>query len=158
MYSFKLSYRCDIGQGICSTYTLQWSHNEPIPYGEVWYTMNDSKSYCTRKMAVYQSRTVHSNTRRACLIHTRNIGPIRLLPSKRSCPSIEPFLNGEIWNAMNDPTNRWVQYLCGKADPVGIGMYRTWLARSHFPGTVALWIIHVISDVPLGKVSIKVMV
>ena len=34
-------------------------------------------------------------------------------------------------------------------------MYRTWLERSHFPGTIAFWIIHGISDVPLGKYWIQ---
>ena len=34
-------------------------------------------------------------------------------------------------------------------------MQCTWLGRSHFPGTVALWIIQGISDFPLGKVSIQ---
>ena len=30
-------------------------------------------------------------------------------------------------------------------------MYRTWMRRRHFPGTVAHWIIHGISALPLGK-------
>ena len=38
-----------------------------------------------------------------------------------------------------------------KTDPVGLGMYRTWLGRSHFPGIVALSIIHGMSDLPLRK-------
>ena len=34
-------------------------------------------------------------------------------------------------------------------------MYCTWLGRSHFPGTVALWIMHGIWDLPSGKDSIQ---
>ena len=34
-------------------------------------------------------------------------------------------------------------------------MYRTWLERSDFPGTVGLSIIHGISALPLGKGSIQ---
>ena len=34
-------------------------------------------------------------------------------------------------------------------------MCRTWLGRSHFPGTVAFWIAHGIWDLPLGKDSIQ---
>ena len=38
---------------------------------------------------------------------------------------------------------------------VGLGMYRTWLGRSHVPGRVDSWIIHGRSDLPLGKGSIQ---
>ena len=42
-----------------------------------------------------------------------------------------------------------------RTDPVGLEMYRTWLGCSHFSGTVALWIMHGISDLPLRKDSIQ---
>ena len=41
----------------------------------VWYDMDDSKSYSTRKMVV-RSSAIHSKTHRASPIHTRNIGLI----------------------------------------------------------------------------------
>ena len=36
--------------------------NQELLLRKVWYYMNDSKSYCTRKMAASQSRTIHSKT------------------------------------------------------------------------------------------------
>ena len=56
--------------------------------------MHDSKSYCTRKMAASQSRTVHSKTHRVCPIHTKNIGPIGLLSSTLTSPWIESLPKG----------------------------------------------------------------
>ena len=53
---------------------------------QVSYAMHDSKSYCTKKMATSQSRTVHSKTHRVCPIHTRNIGPIGPLSSTIPSP------------------------------------------------------------------------
>ena len=42
-----------------------------------------------------------------------------------------------------------------RVDHLGLGMYRTWLGRRHYPGTVALLIIHGISHLPLGNGSIQ---
>ena len=56
--------------------------------------MHDSMSYCTRKMAASQSRTVHSKIHRVCPIHTRNIGPIGPLSSTITSPWIESLPKG----------------------------------------------------------------
>ena len=61
------------------TITLNWV----LSQRQVSYAMRDSKSYCTRKMAASQSRTVHSKTHRVSPIHTRNIGPIGPLSSTK---------------------------------------------------------------------------
>ena len=82
-----------------------WTHRSIIQYytitlnrvltqRQVSYAMHDSKSYCTRKMAASQSRTVHSKTRRICPIQTRNIGPIGLLSSTIQSPWIESLPKG----------------------------------------------------------------
>ena len=74
-------------QGLSYPHKKYWTHRSIIQYytialnrvltqRQVWYAMHDSKSYCTRKMAVSQSHMVHSKTHRVCPIHTRNIGPI----------------------------------------------------------------------------------
>ena len=74
-------------QGLSYPHNKYWTHRSIIQYytitlnrvltiRQVSYAMHDSKSYCTRKMAASQSRTVHSKTHRVCPIHTRNIGPI----------------------------------------------------------------------------------
>ena len=59
-----------------------------------FWCRNDSKSYCTRKMAASQSRTVHSKTHRVCPIHTINIGPIGPLSSTIPSPWIESLHKG----------------------------------------------------------------
>ena len=77
-----------------------WTHRSNIQYytinlnwvftqRQVWYAMHDSKSYCTRKMAASQSRTVHSKTHSVCPIDTRNIGPIGPISSTIPSPWIE---------------------------------------------------------------------
>ena len=82
-----------------------WTHRFIIQYytitlnrvntqRQVSYAMSDSKSYCTRKMAVSQSRTIHSKTHRVCPIHTRNIGPIDPLSSTIPSPWIESIPKG----------------------------------------------------------------
>ena len=82
-----------------------WTHRSNIQYytitlnpaltqRQVWYAMNDWKSYCTRKMAASQPRTVHSKTHRVCPIHTRNIGPTGPLSSTRPSPWIQPLTKG----------------------------------------------------------------
>ena len=79
-------------QGLSYPHKKYWTHRSIIQYynitlnrvltqRQVSYAMHDSKSYCTRKMAASQSRTVHSKTHRVCPIHTRNIGPIGPLSS-----------------------------------------------------------------------------
>ena len=72
------------------TITLNWV----LTQRQVSYAMRDSKSYCTRKMAASQSRTVHSKTHRVCPIPTRNtwlIGPLSsIIPS----PWIESLHKG----------------------------------------------------------------
>ena len=82
-----------------------WTHRSIIQYytitlnrvltqKQVSYAMPDSKSYCTRKMAASQSRTVHYNTHRVCPIHTSIIGPIGPLSSTIPSPWIEPLPKG----------------------------------------------------------------
>ena len=72
---------------LSSTRPSPWM--QPLHIGEFWYAMNNSKSYCTRKMAASQSRTVHAKTHMIFPIHTRNIGPIGTLPSSRPSSWIE---------------------------------------------------------------------
>ena len=83
-------------QGLSYPHKKYWTHRSIIQYytitlnrvltqRQISYDMHDSKSYCTRKMAASQLRTVHSKTHRICPIHTRNIGPIG--PIARSIPS-----------------------------------------------------------------------
>ena len=147
--------------------------------------MHDSKSYCTRKMAASQSRTVHSKTHRVGPIHTRNIGPIGPISIIIPSPWIEYLPKGRsdmpcMIQRATVPGN-WLhlnQERCIR-DPQGLSCphkkylthrsnikYSTitlnrvlaqkqWLGRSHFPGTAALWIILGISDLPLGKDSIQ---
>ena len=72
-----LSYPCKkycTHRSIIQYYTI--TLNRVLTQRQVSYAMHDSKSYCTRKMAAPQSRTVHSKTHRVCPNHTRNIGPI----------------------------------------------------------------------------------
>ena len=64
--------------------------SSPLPNGEDWYVKNDTKSYCTRKIAASRSRTVHFKTHRVCPIHKINIGPIGPLSSTWLSPWIEP--------------------------------------------------------------------
>ena len=91
----------------CLSYKHQkyWTHrsssqhynitlNRVLTQRQVWYAMHNSKSYCTRKTAASQSRTVHSKTQRVCPIHTRNIGPIGLLSSTIPSPWIESLRKG----------------------------------------------------------------
>ena len=68
--------------------------NRILTQRQITYAMHDSKSYCTRKMAASQSRTVHSKTHRVCPIHTRNIGPIGPLSSTLTSPWIESLPKG----------------------------------------------------------------
>ena len=76
-------------------YPVLYHHLELSPYQrQVSYGMRDSKSYCTRKMAASQSRTVHSKTHRVCPIHTRNIGPIGPLSSTIPSLWIESLSKG----------------------------------------------------------------
>ena len=91
--------------GLSCPHKTYWTHRSIIQYytitlnlvvsqRQVSYAMRDIKSYCTRKMAVFQSLTVHSKTHRVCPIHTRNIGPIGPLPSTKPSPSIESLPKG----------------------------------------------------------------
>ena len=73
-----------------NTITLKWV----LTRRQVSYAMCDSKSYCTRKMAASQLRTVHSKTHRVCPINTRNIGPIGPLSSTIPSPWIESLPKG----------------------------------------------------------------
>ena len=66
---------------------------EYLPNWEVWYSMNDSKSYSTRKMSASQSCTLHSITHRICTIRSRNIGLIAALSSTKSSPWYEALPN-----------------------------------------------------------------
>ena len=92
-------------QGLSYPHKKYWTHRSIIRYyiitlnrvltqRQVWYAMYDSKSYCTRKMAAPQSRTVHSKTHKVCTIHTRNIGPIGLISSAKPSPWIESLPRG----------------------------------------------------------------
>ena len=92
-------------QGLSYPHKKYWTHPSIIQYytitlnrvftqRQVSYAMQDSKSYCTRKMAASQSRTVHSKTHRVCPIHTRNIGPIGPLSSTIPSPWIESLHKG----------------------------------------------------------------
>ena len=92
-------------QGLSYPHKKYWTHQSIIQYytitlnrvltqRQVSYAMPDSKSYCTRKMAASQSRTVHSKTHRVCPIHTRNIGPIGPLSSTIPSPWIESLPKG----------------------------------------------------------------
>ena len=72
------------------TITLNRVHTQR----QVSHAMSDSKSYCTRKMAASQSRTVHSKTHMVCPIHTRNIGPIGSLSSTIPSHWIESIPKG----------------------------------------------------------------
>ena len=83
-------------------YWTQWSHiqyytitlNRVLSQRQVSYAMHISKSYCARKMAASQWRTVHSKTHRVCPIHTTNIGPIGPLSSTIPSPWIESLPKG----------------------------------------------------------------
>ena len=79
-------------QSIIQFYTI--TLNRILTQRQVSYAMPDSKSYCTRKMAASQSRTVHSKFHRVCPIHTRNIGPIGPLSSTIPSPWIESLPKG----------------------------------------------------------------
>ena len=92
-------------EGLSYPHKNYWTHRSSIQYytitlnwvltqRQVSYGMRDSKSYCTRKMAASQSRTVHSKTHRVCPIHTRNIGPINPLSRTIPSPWIESLPNG----------------------------------------------------------------
>ena len=92
-------------QGLSYPHKKYWTHRSIIQYytitlnwvltqRQVSYDMWDSNSYCTRKMAASQSRTVHSKTHRVCPIHTRNIGPIGPLSSTIPSPWIESIPKG----------------------------------------------------------------
>ena len=92
-------------QGLSYPYKKYWTHRSIIQYytitlngvlthRRVSYAMHDSKSYCTRKIAASQSRTVHSKTHRVCPIHTRNIGPLGPLSSTIPSPWIESLPKG----------------------------------------------------------------
>ena len=92
-------------QGLTYPHKKYWTHRSIIKYftialtrvltqRQIWYAMHDSKSYCARKMAASQSRTVHSKTHRVCPIHTRNIGPIRPISSTIPSPWIESLPKG----------------------------------------------------------------
>ena len=93
-------------QGLSYPHNKYWTHlsiihyytitlNRVLSQRQVSYAMRDSKSYCTRKMAASQSRTVHSKTHRVSPIHKRNIGPIRPLSSFIPSPWIEYLPKGK---------------------------------------------------------------
>ena len=64
-------------------------------------------------------------------------------------------LNSWWWSSTGSwKDGSYISYV-DRTDPVGLGKYRTWLVCSHFPGIVALRIIHGISDLQLCKVSIQ---
>ena len=92
-------------QGLSYPHKKYWTYRSNIQYyaitlnrvltqRQIWYAMHDSKSYCIKKMAASQSRTVHSNTHRVCPIHTRNIGPIGPIASTIPSPWIESLPKG----------------------------------------------------------------
>ena len=56
-------------------------------------------------------------------------------------PAFGKGLNSRWWCSTGQWTDGSNISCVDRTDPVGLGMYRTWLERSHFPGTVALWII-----------------
>ena len=93
-------------QGLSYPHKKYWTHRSIIQYSnitlnrvltqrQISYAMHDSKSYCTRKMAASQSRTVHSKTHRVCPIHTRHIGPIGPLSSTILSHWIESLPKGK---------------------------------------------------------------
>ena len=92
-------------QGLSYPHKIYWTHRSNIQYytiplnrvltqTQVSYAMHNSNSYCVRKMAASQSRTVHSKTHRVCPIHTSNIGPIGPISSTISSPRIESLPKG----------------------------------------------------------------
>ena len=92
-------------QGLSYLHKKYWTYWSNIQYysitlnwvliqRQVWYAMHDSKSYCTRKMAASQSRTVHSKTNRVGYIHPRNIGPIGRISSTIPSPWMESLPKG----------------------------------------------------------------
>ena len=92
-------------EGLSYPHKKYWTHrsifqyytitlNRVLTQRQVSYAMRDSKSYCTRKMAASQSRTVHCKTHRVCPIHTRNIGPISPLSSTIPSHWIESIPKG----------------------------------------------------------------
>ena len=92
-------------QGLSYPHKKYWTHRSIIQYysitmnrvltqRQISYAMHDSKSYCTRKIAVSLSLTVHFKTHRVCPIHTRNIGPIGPLSSTIPSPWIESLPKG----------------------------------------------------------------
>ena len=84
----------NIGPIGLSSSTIPSPWNRILTQRQISYAMHDSKSYCTRKMAASQSRTVHSKTHRVCPIHTRNIGPFGPLSSTLTSPWIESLPKG----------------------------------------------------------------
>ena len=92
-------------QGLSHPHKKYWTHwsiiqyytitlNRVLTQRQVSYSMHDSKSYCTRKMAASQSRKVHSKIHRVCPIHTRNIGLIGPLSSTIPAPWIGSLHKG----------------------------------------------------------------
>ena len=92
-------------QGLSHPHKKYWTHRSIIQYftitlnrvltqRQISYAMHDSKSYCTRKIAASQSRTVHFKTHRVCPINTRNIGSIGPIASSISSPWIKSLPNG----------------------------------------------------------------
>ena len=79
-------------------YPVLYHHFESSPYIKAGLICKACmiESYCTRKMAAFQSRTVHSKTHRVCPIHTRNIGPIGPLSSTIPSPWIESLPKGKL--------------------------------------------------------------
>ena len=92
-------------QGLSYPHKKYWAHRSIIQYytitlnrvltqRQISYVMHGSNSYCTRKMAASQSRTVHFKTHRVCPIHTRNIGPIGPIASTIPSPWIKSLPKG----------------------------------------------------------------
>ena len=88
----KTHSMCPIHRSNIQYFTI--TLNPVFTQRQVWYTMTDSKSYCTRKMAVSKSRTVHSKTHRVCPINIRNIGPIGPKSSTLPSPWIQSLPKG----------------------------------------------------------------
>ena len=75
--------------------------NQTLTHRQGWYAMNDAKSYCTKKMAVFQSRTVYSKTHRACLTH-KKYWTHRSIIEYYTISLNQALTQRQVWYAMND--------------------------------------------------------
>ena len=77
---------------LSSTIPSPWI--ESLPRGRSHMPCAIQRATVPKKMAAFQSHTVHSKTHRVCPIHTRNFGPIAPLSSTILSPWIESLPKG----------------------------------------------------------------